>query len=722
MLFAQNPFIDDEASEEEEELDEEDYDSYTGELNVLHQPSSTQIASAGEPELPYQTTTNPSASQAEEARETFERWLEEVRDRCSQAQATTPREAQTVMLLHHAGMEDRLSSSVQSEPKCLHRPVVIPWLRGWVYFESRLRRASVDGPISDDLERRPLLESVDPVDWWTRPREDCRAMGLGRGDWLRVRSGQYRGDIGLVLEALAWGYKVLVVPHAANCTSHKWKRHGHHPEPALWAISATPNTPSVIQDHHYDQGLYVLEVAHVHALRLVEPLTWNNAKMFLESGHPLVWECDVFPPVQEWVFETGLVVLMHDGKSCGMVEGVGVKGLEVAAEDGSGTRTILWRDVWKDVQVGDYVETVGEPSLGGWVDQVSSQNLTFLHRNGGLDSQRDCESSGMKLFYSHCNCVVVTQPPHSRADNATDPTRQTRVVVPWLGVEVRIGKPHHRFRAYKGTVRDVRHVPVRNTRPGVPSWRPTPRLTSGLSILVELNRYSGANPRSAEWFAYEDIWELHTGELLLIFQPLSRYQNSFRLSECFMHEEVQHPPVEHSMGEEDMQPCPVTPPQPPSQSPLWASYWWEHLQLRNKEMRVTLPETKKDVVVKAMTLGDQVALVRIVYKQPVVVDVMRMKIRHPHQRDYDLWMVTKGEYVGRYVRGLDYEVRSPGMELWWNVVVVNMVAGQVDENTGMELTLPATHLVLVPETSAGRHLNDTLKRMLRKQFEEWSRK
>ncbi|PBK68631.1 hypothetical protein ARMSODRAFT_1019745 [Armillaria solidipes] len=692
-----NPFIDDEASEEEEELDEEDYDSYT----------------AGEPEPPIQTTTNPSASQAEEARETFERWLEGVRDRCSQARATTSREAQTVMLLRRvrcrAGMEDRLSSSVQSEPECLHRPVVIPWLRGWVYFESRLRRASVDGPISDDLENyllrapgvalhrgRPLLESVDPADWWTRPR--------------------------LVLEALTWGYKVLVVPRAANCISRKRKRHGHRPEPALWAISATPNTSSVIQDHHYDRGLYVLEVAHAHTLSLVEPLTWNNAKMFLESGHPLVWECDVFPPVQEWVFETGLVVLMHDGKSRGTVEGVGVKGLEVAAEDGSGTRTISWRDVWKDVQVGDYVETIGEPSLGGWVDQVSSQNLTFLHRNGGLDSQRDCESSDMKLFHSHRNCVVVTRPPHSRADNATDPTRQARVVVPWLGVEVRIGKPHHRFRAYEGTVRDVGHVPIRNTRPGVPGWWPTPRLTSGLSILVELNRYSGANPRSAEWFAYEDISELHTGEPLLIYQPLTRYQNSFRPSECFMHEEVRRPPVEHSTGEEDMQPRPVTPPQPPSQSPLWASYWWEHLQLRNKEMRVTLPETKKDVVVKAMTLGDQVALVRIIYKQPVAVDVMRMKVRHPHQRDYDLWMVTEGEYVGRYVRGLDYEVRSPGMELWWNVVVVNVVAGQVDENTGMELTLPATHLVLVPETSAGRRLNDTLKRTLRKRFEERSRK
>ncbi len=83
-------------------------------------------------------------------------------------------------------MEHQLSTSVRCEPECLHRPVVIPWLRGWVYLESRLPRASVNGPISDDLEScllrapgvalrrgRPLLESVDAADWWTRPREDC---------------------------------------------------------------------------------------------------------------------------------------------------------------------------------------------------------------------------------------------------------------------------------------------------------------------------------------------------------------------------------------------------------------------------------------------------------------------------------------------------------------------------------------------------------------------
>ncbi|KAK0239001.1 hypothetical protein EDD85DRAFT_951213 [Armillaria nabsnona] len=718
-----NPFIDDEAGEEEEELDEEDYDSYTESV-----PSSV-------------TPPNLSTTQSDEAdaRESFERWLEGVRDRCSQPQGTDPHDTQTVMLLRRvhcqAGMEYRLSASVQDEHECLHRAVVLPWLRGWVYFESRLHRASINGPILDDLERRllrapgvalhrgsPLLESVETADWWTRPREDCRGMGLGRGDWLRIRSGRYWGDIALVWQTLPWGYKVLVVPRQRNGTSLKRKRKGYHPEPALFPISNASNQPSVIQEHHYDRGLYILEVPHANALSLAEPLTWNDAKMFFDSGHPLVWECDVFPPVQEWIFEPGLVVLIDEGKLRATVEVVGVKGLEVTAEDGSGTRTISWRDVWKDVQVGDYVETVGELSLGGWVDQVKGPNLTFLQRDHSLGSQRDHDSSGMKLFHSHRNCVVVTRPPHCRADNATDPNRQARLSVPWLGVEVRISKPHHRFRAYEGTVRDVIHVPVRNTRPGVPGWWPAPRLTSGLSILVELNRYSGANPRSAEWFAYEDIWELHTGEPLLIFQLLTRYQNSFRPSEYFMHEEVRRPPVEHSTAVEDTHPRPVTPPQSPSQSPLWASYWWEHPQLRNKEMRVTLPDNKKDVVVKAMTLGDQVALVRTVYKQPVAVDVARMKIRHPHQRDYDLWMVTEGGYVGRYVRGLDYGVRPPGMELWWDVVVVNVVARHVDENTGIELTLPATHLVLVPESSEARQLNDTLKRTLRKRFEERSRK
>ncbi len=97
----QNPFIDDEAGEEEEEWDEEDYDSYTGERLQCGRPSSTHTALAGESDPSSVTPTNPSATQTDEAdaTENFETWLEGVRDRCTQAQATNPRGAQTVMLL-----------------------------------------------------------------------------------------------------------------------------------------------------------------------------------------------------------------------------------------------------------------------------------------------------------------------------------------------------------------------------------------------------------------------------------------------------------------------------------------------------------------------------------------------------------------------------------------------------------------------------------------------
>ncbi len=318
-------------------------------------------------------------------------------------------------------MEYRLSASVQDEDECPHRAVVLPWLRGWVYFESRMHRASINGDILDDLETRllrapgvalrrgsPMLESVEAEDWWTRPREDWRGTGLGRGDWLRVRSGRYRGDTALVWQTLTWGYKVLVVPRQRNGTSLKRKRQGYRPEPALLAIFNASHQPSVIQEHHYDRGLYILEVPHANALSLAEPLTWKHAKMFFDSGHPLVWECDTFPPVQEWVFEPGLVVLIDEGKTRATVEAVGVKGLEITEEDGTGTRTISWRDVWKDVQVGDYVEIVGTPSLGGWVDQVQGPNLTFLQRDRPLASQRDYGSSAMKVFYALCTVVDRT--------------------------------------------------------------------------------------------------------------------------------------------------------------------------------------------------------------------------------------------------------------------------------------------------------------------------
>ncbi|KAK0197865.1 hypothetical protein F5146DRAFT_995480 [Armillaria mellea] len=614
-----NLFIDDEAGEEEEEWDEEDYNSYT-------EPYTSSVP------------VNSIPTQTEEAngRETFEMWLGCVRDRCTQAQATNPRGTQTIMLLRHMADIPLGSQAWNINCRPPSRMMMSVHTKRLYYLGCDV---GINGEFLDDLETRllrapgvalrrgsPMLQSVEVEDWWTCLPEDWGGIGFGIGDWLRIRSGRYWGDMALVWQKLTWGYKVLVVPRHRNGTSLKWKRQGYRLEPALLAISNASHQPSIIQAHHYVRGLHILEVPHANALTLAEPLTWKHAKMFLDSGHPLVWECDTFPPVQEWVFEPRLGVLIDEGKMRVMVGAVGAKALEITAEDGTGTCTISWRDVWKDIQVGDYVEIVGQASLGGWVDQVQGPNLTFLQQDTLPASQRNHGSSEMKVF-----------------------------------------------------------------------------------VLVEMNRYSGANPRSTEWFAYENISELQYADL-----------NSFRPSDYFIHEELQRPPVEPAPTEADTHPSAVTPLHPPSHSPLWASYWWEHPQLRNKEMCITLPDKKKDVVVKAVTFGDEVALVRTVYNQPVVVDVPRMKVRHPHQRDYDLWMVTEGQYVGCHVRGLDYEVRAPGKELWWDVIVVNVVAGHVDENTGIELTLPATHLVLVPESSESRKLNDTLKQMLRKQFEEWS--
>jgi hypothetical protein len=63
--------------------------------------------------------------------------------------------------------------------------------------------------------------------------------GESKGQWIRVRKGVYKGDLGFVTDVEAWGAKVLVVPRLKTPTpqadiSLKRKRTAIKPEPRLF--------------------------------------------------------------------------------------------------------------------------------------------------------------------------------------------------------------------------------------------------------------------------------------------------------------------------------------------------------------------------------------------------------------------------------------------------------------------------------------------------------
>ncbi|KAK0434663.1 uncharacterized protein EV420DRAFT_1488574 [Desarmillaria tabescens] len=384
-------------------------------------------------------------------------------------------------------------------------------------------------------------------------------------------------------------------------------------------------------------------------------------------------------------FQLGMSVHFGKNKTLGLVEAVSHDILELMDLNGGGSTIVSWQDVCKDIQVSNYVEITGLVTVGSWVDHIKGNNVNIIQQ----------------FFSTHCNCAVVTTPPHSKATVTPFSIQEHQVPVPWVGIEVTIEQPHHRLCGYHGTIRDMTLVPARHDRPGVPGWHPMPTYTSGLCLLVELNHISGANLWHVKWFAYEDLWErqllnvLQDGKLLLIFQPLLHHQDAYRPPPGFIQKQLRWPVIQVPAPEP--QACLATPLASPTHGPLWASYWWEHPDLHDKEMCVFLPSHKKEVVVKAMTLGGQVALARTFFSKPAAMDYTQVKIRHPHQCDYDLWLIIHGEHVVR---------------------IVHVKSGEVNTPTDITICLPATHLVLVPEQPDDKKLNDDLKRTLRKQFEE----
>ncbi|KAK0467342.1 uncharacterized protein EV420DRAFT_1474662 [Desarmillaria tabescens] len=371
------------------------------------------------------------------------------------------------------------------------------------------------------------------------------------GIWFLKCSTWWIGGPGNMKDTHTWGYETLVVPRLLDSlpVKHKWQ--STHPEPRL-----------------YKQADYV---SLVQATKIHDSISWSQAKPFLECGHPLVWTGPLFPPVHEWVFQLGMSVCFGKNKTLGLVEVVSCNVLKLVDLNGGSSTIVSWRDVCKDIQVGDYVEITGLVTIGSWINHVKGNNVNIIQQAHLLSNASSSDANTIEVGNdfvtrtTHCNCAVVTTPPHSKAMVTPLSIQEHQVSVPW-------------------------------------------------------------------WY------QLDT-----------------------------------------------------------ASYWWEHPDLCNKEMHVFLPSHKKEVMVKVMTLGGQVALARTFFSKPAAMDYTQVRIWHPHQRDYDLWLIIHGEHVVR---------------------IVHVKPGEVNTPTDITICLPATHLVLVPEQPDDKKLNDDLKQTLRKQFEE----
>ena len=243
-----------------------------------------------------------------------------------------------------------------------------------------------------------VRQMIDPSDWVKLLTMQDPISVVNASQWIRIRNGVYKGDLGFVTLVEAWGAQVLVVPRLKMPTpqadtSLKRKRTAIKPEPRLF----DPATFSSIfqrQAKPQRDGSYTYRglVFHHGLLRLnldlhsISPVSESAGipsrilGLFKVSSHPAVTGSK-FPRPEEWIFEEGeRVIVSLEKDSAATIAAVESTHLEVDLALNEGIKAVSWYNVRKVFSLGDFVSVMSGPSRGmrGWVERIADGTTISL--------------------------------------------------------------------------------------------------------------------------------------------------------------------------------------------------------------------------------------------------------------------------------------------------------------------------------------------------------
>jgi hypothetical protein len=226
--------------------------------------------------------------------------------------------------------------------------------------------------------------------------------------WIRVRNGLYKGDLGFLTHVEAWGARVLVVPRLKTPTppaaaSLKRKRTAIKPEPKLFdpaTFSSLFQRQAKLQHNGiytsrglvFDHGLLRLDL-DLHSISLNSIGAPSEILgLFKLSSHPSVTG-SMFPRPEEWIFEEGERVTVCSSQKEATIAAVKSTHLEVDFATNEGIELVSWYNVRKAFSTGAFVSVTSGPLRGtmGWVERIADDTVYLLEykEKGNLSSSRD---------------------------------------------------------------------------------------------------------------------------------------------------------------------------------------------------------------------------------------------------------------------------------------------------------------------------------------------
>jgi hypothetical protein len=249
---------------------------------------------------------------------------------------------------------------------------------------------------------------IDPSDWVKLLTMRDPMSVVKAGDWIRVCSGLYTGDLGFVRRVEAWGVQVLVVPRLKTPTlqaptSLKRKRTAIRPEPRL-LDPATFSTEFHRQlklryDGTYasrglvfDYGLLRLDL-DLHSISLDSAVIPTRIlQLFKFSSHPALTGSK-FPRPEEWIFEEDEQIIVSPSGKEARIVAVKSTHLEVDLATNEGIQFVSWYNVRKNFSTGAFVSVTSGLLAGtmGWVESIVDDTVTLLEyrEKGNISTSTD---------------------------------------------------------------------------------------------------------------------------------------------------------------------------------------------------------------------------------------------------------------------------------------------------------------------------------------------
>ncbi|KAF8973571.1 hypothetical protein BDZ97DRAFT_1751601 [Flammula alnicola] len=548
-------------------------------------------------------------------------------------------------------------------------------IRGGIYLECKMNHHLIrlleltPGIIRSQLGIRRRL--VEPSDYMSTLTIKNVKVDISVGDWIQVKKGLYRGDIGFVASTCNWGVRVLLVPRVASTpmgSTQKRKASAVKPAPQLFKPDEFrgSSNPGLISRHDgsYSLGCLVFEHGLVrkdfdyHSVALgVRDIPFHHFSMFRLSKHPGM-ELSLLPRPREWSFEEDDPVVVCSSEKEGRLKVVEAYYAEVELAE-EGVHRVPWYDIRKNIAVGQFVRVSSGPNLGntGWVIEVVGEVASVVDKIAEGEIKSSEHSNAMKLMEVNLNWLNITEPPHQQRapqlpSSNINFARSRRH--PWCGLNIIVSKTHHPHKGSTGEVKEVL------------SGQST---VTGIKLDVQLTRYDPSSPFRRILVDYDDVIEATTHVELKVFlfpdddmaellqrQPMvaSHYAAS-GFATPMPTDTSSSPAWDPSLAPSGVLICPSPAMRPsPAESDHTPQHVLLNMQLADMKLNVTVnggTYKKKDLVASVCMVEDRISIRYIKYNTSNLLQPEWVTPKHPSPtHDNGLLIVIKGEHCGKYVR------------------------------------------------------------------------